>query len=93
MEKQEVGSEQGRLISTEAPVAISLETLKAERDALKKKLAEIDAEQKTLEVKAKDIRQKEIQTKREIEALNVLIDLQQPPEHKPLPPPAAPGKP
>ncbi|MBI5536699.1 MAG: hypothetical protein HY898_28525 [Deltaproteobacteria bacterium] len=74
-------------------MAISLDTLKAERDALKKKLAEIDAEQKVLETKAKDIRQKEIQTKREIEALNVLIDLQQPPETKPLPPPAAPGKP
>lgn len=74
-------------------MAISLDTLKAERDALKKKLAEIDAEQKVLETKAKDIRQKEIQTKREIEALNVLIDLQQPPENKPLPPPAAPGKP
>lgn len=73
-------------------MAISIDTLKAERDALKKKLTEIDAEQKTLETKAKEIRQREIQTKREIEALSVLIDLQQPPENKPLPPPAAPAK-
>jgi hypothetical protein len=73
-------------------VAISLDTLKTERDALKKKLAEIDVEAKAMDNKAKEIRQREIQTKREIEALCVLIDLQQPPEQKPLPPPAAPGK-
>jgi len=73
-------------------VAISLDTLKVERDALKKKLAEVDAEAKALDNKAKELRQREIQTKREIEALSVLIDLQQPPEQKPLPPPAAPGK-
>ena len=73
-------------------MAISLDTLKAERDALKKKLVEIDAEQKALETKAKEIRQREIQTKREIEALSVLIDLQQPPEQRPLPPPAAPAR-
>ena len=73
-------------------MAISLDTLKAERDALKKRLAEIDAESKALENKAKEVRQREIQTKREIEALSVLIDLQQPPETNPLPPPAAPGK-
>jgi predicted nucleic acid-binding Zn-ribbon protein len=93
MEEQEVECQAGRMTSSEEAVAISIETLKDERDSLKKKLAEIDAEQKVIENKAKDVRQREIQTKREIEALSVLIDLQQPPENKPLPAPAAPGKP
>jgi predicted nucleic acid-binding Zn-ribbon protein len=67
---------------------IVLETLKAEREALKKRLAEVDAEQKALEVKVKEVRQKEIQTKRELEAISVLIDLQESKE-----PAAAPSKP
>jgi hypothetical protein len=69
---------------------IALDTLKAEREELKKRLAEIDSEQKALDVKVKEIRQKEIQTKREIEALSVLIDLHEPPVQAPLPPPAPP---
>jgi hypothetical protein len=69
---------------------IALETLKAEREELKKRLAEIDSEQKALDVKVKEVRQREIQTKREIEALSVLIDLHEPPVHNPLPPPAPP---
>lgn len=71
-------------------MAISIDVLKSERDGLKKKLAELEVEQKSLDVKVKDLRQKEIQTKREIEALNILIDLQQPTVEKPLPPPAPP---
>lgn len=56
---------------------ISLETLKEEREALRKRLTEVDAEQKQLDVKVKEIRQREIQTKREIEALTVLIEMQE----------------
>ena len=69
---------------------IAIDTLKAERDELKKRLLEIDSEQKTLETKVKEIRQKEIQTKREIEALSVLIDLHEPPQQAALPPPSPP---
>ena len=55
---------------------IELETLKKEHETLKKKLAEIEAESKEVEAKVRSVRQREIQTKREIEALNVLIELQ-----------------
>ncbi len=58
---------------------LPLDTIKAERDSLRKRLIEIESEQKGLDAKVKEIRQKEIQTKREIEALTVLIDLQEPP--------------
>lgn len=56
---------------------IELDVLKRERDELKTKLAAIELETKELEAKVRSVRQQEIQTKREIEALTVLIDLQQ----------------
>lgn len=56
---------------------IGLDTLKQERDDLKKKLADIEVESKELETKVRQVRQREIQTKREIEALTVLIELQE----------------
>ena len=56
---------------------IGLDILKAERDELKKALATIDLESKELDAKVRGMRQREIQTKREIEALDVLIELQQ----------------
>lgn len=56
---------------------IGLDTLKQERDDLKKKLADIEVQSKELDVKVRQVRQQEIQTKREIEALTVLIELQE----------------
>lgn len=56
---------------------IELEVLNKERDELKKRLADIELQNKELELKVRTLRQQEIQTKREIEALSVLIDLQQ----------------
>jgi len=56
---------------------IGLDTLKKERDDLKAKLAEIEAQSKELDLKVRGMRQREIQTKREIEALGVLIELQE----------------
>lgn len=56
---------------------IGLDTLKKERDDLKVKLAEIEAQSKELDLKVRGMRQREIQTKREIEALGVLIELQE----------------
>jgi len=56
---------------------ISLELLKKERDELKKRLTAIEAEAKELDSKIRDVRQREIQTKREIEAISVLVDLQE----------------
>ena len=56
-------------------MAISSETLKAERDALKETLREIEAEQRRLEADLKTVRQRELRTKREIEALTTLIEL------------------
>jgi predicted nucleic acid-binding Zn-ribbon protein len=56
---------------------IGLDTLKQERDDLKKKLAEVEVESKELDAKVRQVRQREIQTKREIEALSVLIELQE----------------
>ena len=56
-------------------MAISNETLKAERDALKENLRSIEADQRRLEGELKVVRQRELRTKREIEALTTLIDL------------------
>ena len=56
---------------------IPLDMLKEEREALRKRLIEVDAEQKALDSKVKEARQREIQIKREIEALTVLMDLQE----------------
>jgi len=56
---------------------ISLEVLKKEREELKKRRTGIEVEAKEMEGKVRDLRQREIHTKREIEALGVLIDLQE----------------
>lgn len=54
---------------------LDLETLRTERDRLKGALRELEGEQRKLEAQLKGYRQREVQTKREIEALSVLIDL------------------
>jgi septation ring formation regulator EzrA len=59
----------------EKPVAISVETLKAEREALKEQLRQIEVEQRKVEAELKGVRQRELRAKREIEALSTLIDL------------------
>jgi predicted nucleic acid-binding Zn-ribbon protein len=56
-------------------LAIASETLKAEREALKNELREIETEQRRVEAELKKVRQKELRTKREIEALTTLIDI------------------
>ncbi len=56
-------------------MALELEALKSERDQLKSKLRELETEQRKIEAELKGLRQKEIQAKREIEALNTLIDI------------------
>jgi septation ring formation regulator EzrA len=56
-------------------VALNVDTLKSERDKLKEGLREIEAEQRKLEAEIKALRQREIQAKREIEALNVLLEI------------------
>jgi predicted nucleic acid-binding Zn-ribbon protein len=56
-------------------VALEVDTLKAERDKLKEGLRELEAEQRKLDAEIKSLRQREIQTKREIEALSVIIEI------------------
>ncbi|MBN1608068.1 MAG: hypothetical protein JW940_15650 [Polyangiaceae bacterium] len=51
------------------------DTLKAERDRLTAVLREVEAGQRRVEAELKTLRQREIQTKREIEALTVLIEV------------------
>lgn len=60
---------------SEVTVAIDIDTLKAERDRLTAALREVEAGQRRVEAELKTFRQREIQTKREIEALTVLIDV------------------
>ena len=55
---------------------IDADTLKAERDRLKDALRELETEQRKLDTELKKLRQKEIRTKREIEALGTLIAMQ-----------------
>jgi hypothetical protein len=59
----------------EIPVPLDVDTLKAERDKLKEGLRELEAEQRKIEAELKTLRQREIQRKREIEALGVLIEI------------------
>ncbi len=56
-------------------MAIDLDILKSERDRLKEGLREVEGELRKLEAQLKILRQREIQTKREIEAVSTLIDL------------------
>jgi hypothetical protein len=54
---------------------IDVHSLKSERDKLKEGLRELETQQRKLEADLKGLRQREIQTKREIEALTTLIDI------------------
>jgi hypothetical protein len=56
-------------------VALDLENLRAERDRTKETLRELEAESRRLEAEVKSLRQREVQTKREIEALTSLIEI------------------
>jgi len=59
-------------------VAIDPETLKSEREALKEALRELETEQRKLDTELKKLRQREIRTKRELEALSTLISMHEP---------------
>jgi hypothetical protein len=56
-------------------VAIESELLKSERDRLRDVLRETEAQVRKVEADLKALRQREIQTKREIEALSTLIEI------------------
>ena len=56
-------------------MALAPEILKAEQDRLRESLRELEAEQRSLESKVKVLRQREMKTKREIEALGILLDV------------------
>jgi predicted nucleic acid-binding Zn-ribbon protein len=59
-------------------VTIDIESLKSERDRLKSQLREVETKQRSLEAELKALRQSEIRSKREIEALSTLIELNEP---------------
>jgi uncharacterized coiled-coil DUF342 family protein len=63
-------------------LSIELGVLKTERERLKESLRDVEGELRKLEVELKGLRQREIQTKREIEALSTLIDIQESREPK-----------
>lgn len=63
-------------------MTIDLELLKSERDKLKEGLRETEAELRKIEADVKVLRQREISTKREIEALGTLIDIKETRETK-----------
>ena len=56
-------------------MAFELETLRAERDRIKEILRELEAESRKLEIEVKNLRLREVQAKREIEAYNALIEV------------------
>lgn len=64
-------------------MALDPTLIKTERDRLKETLRETEGELRRLEADIKLLRQKEIQTKREIEALTTLIDITESREPKP----------
>jgi hypothetical protein len=56
-------------------VALDLQYLRAERERTKEQLRELEVESRKLEVEVKSLRQREVQTKREIDALSALIEI------------------
>lgn len=56
-------------------MTIDIESLKSERDRLKSQLRDVETKQRSLETELKALRQSEIRSKREIEALSTLIEL------------------
>ncbi len=64
-------------------MSIELDTLKNERDRLRESLREVETEVRKAEAELKGLRQREIQTKREIEALSTLIDIKEQRDAKP----------
>lgn len=53
----------------------NVEALKKERDRVREGLRELEAESRQMEAKVKGLRQREVQAKRAIEALNALIEI------------------
>lgn len=56
-------------------MSLSTDVLTQERDALKSRLREIEVEQRRIDAELKAVRQEELRTKREIEALTTLIEI------------------
>jgi len=56
-------------------VPIDVENLKLERDQVKESLRQIEADSRRLDLEVKTLRQREIQAKREIDALTALIEI------------------
>lgn len=56
-------------------MALEIENLRAERDRAKDALRELEVESRRLEAELKGLRQREVQTKREIDALSALIEI------------------
>ena len=56
-------------------MAIEVESLKQQRDQVKESLRQIEADTRKLDAEVKTLRQKEIQAKREIDALTALIEI------------------
>lgn len=54
---------------------IDVESLKQERDQVKEALRQIEADSRRLDLEVKTLRQREIQAKREIDALTALIEI------------------
>jgi septation ring formation regulator EzrA len=61
-------------------VAIDLELLKGERERLTTLVREVEADQRKLELQVKQLRQREIRARRELEALSTLIGIHEPPK-------------
>ena len=56
-------------------LSLAIDALQSERDALKSQLRELEAKQRKIESELKLVRQEELRTKREIEALSTLIEI------------------
>ncbi len=59
-------------------MAIAIKDLKDERALLLERLREIEVDQRRVEAEMKLVRQREIRTKRELEALTTLLEIAEP---------------
>ncbi len=60
---------------SDQPLCIDVKTLKAERERLKGVLRQVETDQRKVEAALKTHRQREIATKRAIEAIETLLDI------------------
>ncbi len=57
---------------------MNIKTLKSDKEDIRKELRTVETDMRKIELELKGLRQKEIRAKRQIEAIDVLIEIDEP---------------